>query len=161
MTTDSATDPALLHDEVAQIAARSVLCWLATVDGDGQPSVSPKELFAIVDANHVVIANIASPASARNLRAQPRVCVSFIDVLVQKGWKVFGTAHEVRPADEGFASWAAPLLDRAGTRFPLRSVFVVRATALRRILAPSYLLYPHETTEASQVAAARAAYRLP
>ena len=109
----------------------------------------------------LTIATIASPASARNLRAQSRVCVSFIDVLVQKGCKVFGTAHEVRPADDGFAPWSAPLLDRAGTRFPLCGIFVVRAKALQRILVPSCLLDPHETMEASQVASARAACRLP
>lgn len=25
----------------------SVLCWLATVDADGQPNVSPKEIFCM------------------------------------------------------------------------------------------------------------------
>jgi predicted pyridoxine 5'-phosphate oxidase superfamily flavin-nucleotide-binding protein len=150
----------LLSDEVCRIAARSVLCWLATVDDEGQPSVSPKEIFAISDGDHLVIANIASPGSARNIRRNPRVCVSFVDVLVQKGWKVSGSAREIMPADEAFGRWAAPLLHRAGPRFPVRSVFLVRARSLQPILAPAYLLHPRETTEASQVAAAMAAYRL-
>lgn len=157
---DRQCHPSLLSDEVIRIAARSVLCWLATVDGEGQPSVSPKEIFAIFDADHLVIANIASPGSARNIRCNPRVCVSFIDVLVQKGWKVSGTAREILPSQEAFAQWAAPLLHKAGPRFPVHSVFVVQASRLRSILAPSYLLHPGQTTEDSQVDAATAAYRL-
>jgi hypothetical protein len=37
---------------------------------------------------------------------------------------------------------------------------VVKALAVEPILAPSYRLYPSETTEASQVASALKAYRV-
>ncbi|WP_353245052.1 pyridoxamine 5'-phosphate oxidase family protein, partial [Limnohabitans sp.] len=37
----------LLHEPVQEAARRSVLCWLATVDAEGQPNVSPKEVWAI------------------------------------------------------------------------------------------------------------------
>jgi hypothetical protein len=40
---------------------------LATVDAQGQPNVSPKEVWAIADDQHVVVANIASPVTARNI----------------------------------------------------------------------------------------------
>ena len=70
-------------------------------------------------------------------------------MLVQKGWKVLGTAREIAPSDEAFALWAAPLLHKAGPRFPVRSVLVVRAYNLQPILAPSYLLHPEGTTEES------------
>jgi hypothetical protein len=46
----------------------------------------------------------------------------------------------------------------AGDRFPIHSVFLVRATAVEPIVAPSYRLYPSETTEASQVQAALCTY---
>jgi hypothetical protein len=46
----------------------------------------------------------------------------------------------------------------AGPRFPVHSVIVVRATAFEPILAPSYRLYPAETTEQAQVASAMRAY---
>jgi hypothetical protein len=52
----------------------------------------------------------------------------------------------------------APLRALAGDRFPIRSVFVVRAVAVEAIVAPSYWLFPDETTEASQERAALRAY---
>jgi uncharacterized protein len=88
----------------------------------------------------------------------PRVCASFIDVFVQKGFKVIGTARNVGAQDKEFSLWAAPLQAMAGPRFPIRSVLVIRATRIEPILAPSYRLYPAETTEQSQVASAMRAY---
>ena len=148
----------MLPPDLLNSAKRSVLCWLATVDEIGQPNVSPKEIFAPFDDDHLVIANIASPTSVRNLRKNHQVCVSFIDVFVQKGFKVVGTARNIGPEDPEFQYWSAPLHALAGPRFPLRSVIVVKATAVEPIVAPSYRLYPAETTEQSQVESAMRTY---
>lgn len=148
----------MLSPEVQNFAARSVLCWLATVDENGQPNVSPKEIFTAVDTEYLVVANIASPTSVRNIEVNPLVCVSFIDVFVQKGFKVSGMARNVRRGDAEFSRWAAPLVPMAGTRFTIHSVLVVRATAIESILAPSYRLYPAETTEQVQVESAMRSY---
>jgi predicted pyridoxine 5'-phosphate oxidase superfamily flavin-nucleotide-binding protein len=148
----------MLTPKVQIAARRSVLCWLATVDDAGQPNVSPKEIFAIFGSDHLVIANIASPTSVRNIGLNPSVCVSFVDIFAQKGFKVIGTARNVRAEDKGFSLWAAPLLAMAGPRFPVRSVLVIGVTRVEPILAPSYRLYPAETTEQSQVASAMRVY---
>ena len=76
----------MLDTTVLNAMNTSVLCWLATCDALGQPNVSPKEVFAAVDAGHLVIAHIASPNSVRNLAANPRVCVSFVTVFTQIGF---------------------------------------------------------------------------
>jgi predicted pyridoxine 5'-phosphate oxidase superfamily flavin-nucleotide-binding protein len=148
----------MLTDAVREAARRSVLCWLATADAEGQPNVSPKEVWAIADDAHVVVANIASPISARNIAHQPQVCLSFVDVFVQKGFKLVGTAREVRAADPEFSNWAAPLLSTVSQRFVIHSVLVIRVTSAAPIVAPSYRFYPDETTEASQIASAMRAY---
>lgn len=129
--------PNLLTPDHKAMAERSVLCWLATASATGQPNVSPKELFAVVDDEHVVVANIASPVSAKNIRANAQVCLSFVDVFAQKGYKVTGEARDIIPADAEFARWAEPLQKTAGDRFPIRSVFLIRATAVETIIAPA------------------------
>jgi uncharacterized protein len=150
----------LLSEEVVEMASRSVLCWLATVSPDGQPNVSPKEIWAPFDAAHLVVANIASPTSVRNLRQSPRVCLSFIDILVQKGFKIAGTAQNIGRDDPSFGPWAAPLLAMAEPRFKVHSVIVIHASSVEPILAPSYRLYPSQTTEEGQIASARRTYGL-
>lgn len=148
----------MLSLQIKEFARRSVLCWLATVDESGQPNVSPKEIFAVLDSDHLVIANIASAGSARNIERNALVCVAFIDVFVQKGFKVTGAALNVRKTDPDFFRWATQLVEKAGPRFAIQSVFVVKAGAVEEILAPSYRIYPTETTEESQAASAMQAY---
>jgi predicted pyridoxine 5'-phosphate oxidase superfamily flavin-nucleotide-binding protein len=150
----------MLSPKVQEFASRSVLCWLATVDDSGQPNVSPKEIFPVFDSEHLVIANIASPSSARNIDANSRVCVSFVDVFIQKGFKVTGVARNVKTHEPDFCHWCTPLARMAGPRFPIHSVFVVQATAVEPILAPSYRLHPEETSEESQIASAMQSYRV-
>ncbi|MBX7228037.1 MAG: pyridoxamine 5'-phosphate oxidase family protein [Burkholderiaceae bacterium] len=142
------------------MAERSVLCWLATADDSGQPNVSPKEVFAVADDEHIVVANIASPGSAKNIHINSKVCLSFIDVFAQKGFKVYGVASDVKQGQTEYFRWVEPLRMMAGDRFPIQSIFVVRGTAVEPIIAPSYRLYPRETTEASQVQAALRTYRV-
>lgn len=140
----------MLTPHILEAMNASVLCWLATCDAQGQPNVSPKEVFAAVDAQHLVIAHIASPSSVRNIGQQPRVCVSFVDVLAQKGFKLQGLADVLMPENADFETWAAPLKPMVGTRFPLRGVIRIRVTGGQPIVAPSYALYP-DTTETTQI----------
>jgi predicted pyridoxine 5'-phosphate oxidase superfamily flavin-nucleotide-binding protein len=150
----------LLNESVREAARRSVLCWLATVDAEGQPNVSPKEVWAIADEQHVVVAHIASPISARNIAQHPQVCLSFVDVFVQKGFKLIGNAREVGAGNAEFSTWAKPLLAMVGQRFTIQSVLVIQVQSVAAIVAPSYRFYPDVTTEASQVASAMRTYNV-
>jgi len=129
---------------------KSVLCWLATSDADGQPNVSPKEVFCLgPDGTEVLIADIASPVSRRNIATNPRVCLSLLDVFSQKGAKAYGTADVIDAADDLFPSLAAPLVAMAPPPFKIRGVIRVKIVKVAPIVAPSYALYP-ERTEAEQ-----------
>ncbi|WP_347484406.1 pyridoxamine 5'-phosphate oxidase family protein [Vandammella animalimorsus] len=143
---------------IRQAAQDSVLCWLATVDEAGWPNVSPKEIFAVLDDEHLVIAHIASPQSVRNIERHPQVCVSFVDVFKQKGFKLRGHAQLACAGDASFAAWSAPLAPLAGERFTIAAVIRVRVTHAEPVLAPSYRFYPESTTEAGQQASALARY---
>ncbi|MEG1768269.1 MAG: pyridoxamine 5'-phosphate oxidase family protein [Comamonas sp.] len=148
----------MLTPDIVESTRKSILCWLATADAQGIPNVSPKEIFAVFDDEHLVIANIASPQSAANIAANPNVCVSLVDVFTQKGFKLTGRALNIAPDAPAFARWAGPVLEKAGPRFPVRSVFVVQVLATARIVAPSYWLHPEETTEQKQIEGAYRAY---
>jgi len=76
----------------------SVLCWLATVDADGQPNVSPKEIFCMgAGPNEVLVAEIASPVSKRNLSKNPKVCISAVDIFAQRVSRPTEPPHSLLP----------------------------------------------------------------
>ncbi|MFD1746106.1 pyridoxamine 5'-phosphate oxidase family protein [Rhizobium helianthi] len=136
-----------LNETVKNEIKNSVLCWLATVDAGGTPNVTPKEIFSYVGNDRIVIADIASSNSVRNIRAQPRVCVSFVDVFRQRGFKIIGTATVIAPEEENFAILGAELLQMAGKDYPIRNVISIEVEKVSRIWAPSYALFPERTEE--------------
>lgn len=147
----------MLTDDVLDYINRSVLCWLATVDAEGAPNVSPKEVFAAIGQHSVAIANIASPSSVRNIQVNARVCASFVDVFIQKGYKLQGTAEIVVPADSRYPELLAPLTKITNGLFRIHSIISMRVTAVEPIIAPSYRLLSG-TTEESQISGAMRAY---
>jgi predicted pyridoxine 5'-phosphate oxidase superfamily flavin-nucleotide-binding protein len=147
----------MFNAEFHRLMHSSVLCWLATVDGSGQPNVSPKEVFAAIGDRHLVLANIASPTSVRNVLAGSRACASFIDIFVQKGYKVIGPAKYVRRDSPEFAQWGESLVDIAEPKFKVHGLIVVEAECVESIVAPSYRLDPN-LSEVSQVMSALKTY---
>ncbi|MFM7403785.1 MAG: pyridoxamine 5'-phosphate oxidase family protein [Erythrobacter sp.] len=140
----------VINDAVREDIRNSVLCWLATVDEDGQPNVSPKEIFTDHGDNVILIADIASPVSVRNIQRQPLVCVSFVDVFRQRGFKIAGCARLIPPEHPEFAFAGARLQALAGEDFKVRQAIYVTATRISRIWAPSYALFPDRTIEEQQ-----------
>lgn len=137
----------MLNEAIRTDIANSVLCWLATLDAEGTPNVSPKEIFAAHGDDRIVIADIASPVSVKNLRANPRACVSFIDIFRQRGFKIVGTARIFGADEADFAVVGADLLEMAGPDFPIRHVISIGIEHVSRIWAPSYRLFPDRTEE--------------
>ena len=147
----------MLSADVHRLIDESVLCWLATSSASGQPSVSPKEVFAAFDQDSIIIANIASPNSSRNIRDNGRACVSFVNVFTQKGYQISGAAVRLRSGDEGYPDIERVLLRITEGKFPFKSVFRVMAEEVNPILAPRYRLYPG-TTEQDQIESAMMSY---
>ena len=136
-----------INDAVRANIDKSILCWLATVGADGVPNVSPKEIFASYGDDRIVIADIASASSVKNIAGHPDVCVSFIDVFRQRGFKLTGVASIIPPDMEDFAIVGAQLLSMAGRDFPVRNVISVEVRKVAPIWAPSYALFPDRTEE--------------
>ncbi len=147
----------MITPTIAASIDESVLCWLATVDTEGQPNVSPKEVFKAFGEKNLLIAHIASPISVQNIVHNPQVCVSFVHVFKQKGYKLKGQARILTPGDAGFEERHTLLYQLAGDRFAIKSVIDVSVTEAAPIVAPSYYLFP-ETTESSQVESAMDTY---
>lgn len=148
----------MLTPDIKKYIDQSVLCWLATVSKDGIPNVSPKEIFTYLDGEHIGIAHIASPNSIRNIKINPNVCVSFVDIFVQKGYKLVGQAEIISKTAPIFKVEAAKILKMAGAAFPVQALLKIKVTKTAPILAPSYFMYPEKTTEENQINEALKAY---
>mgnify|MGYP000158759077 CR=1 FL=1 len=144
-------------EEIKQYLDQSVLCWLATASIDQMPNVSPKEIFSFYQDQYILIANIASPQTVQNIEQNPNVCVSFIDIFVQKGYQLKGTARIISSSDTEFKTLEPSLLKLTKGQFPFSSITKIKIKSSKKVIAPRYLLYPN-TTEEDQIKRAQQTY---
>lgn len=149
----------MLTTEVKKYIEKCVLCWLATSSEQNKPNVSPKEIFTYQGDNTLLIANIASSNSICNIKENPNVCVSFVDVFIQKGYKLKGTASLINKGDIDFNEKLKPLTDLFTDQFPIKSAIKIEVTNVDTIQAPSYFLYP-DRTEQFQIKSAMETYKV-
>ncbi|BDS13910.1 hypothetical protein [Aureispira anguillae] len=85
--------------------------------------------------------------------------MSFIDILVQKGFQVKGKARIVKKMDAEFPTMEKILLEMTGGMFPFATITAITVEEVKPIVAPKYILYK-ETTEEEQIESAKKAYRI-
>ncbi len=147
----------MLTPEIKHYIDRCVLCWLATSSKDNMPNVSPKEAYTYHGDQEIVIANIASPQTVQNIEDNPNVCISFVEVYIQKGFQIKGTARIVQKGEEGFEEYQQGLEKLTKGKYPYPSITVITAKDIKRIIAPSYFLFP-EITEQEMIEESRKSY---
>ncbi|MGC3995541.1 MAG: pyridoxamine 5'-phosphate oxidase family protein [Propionicimonas sp.] len=128
---DVKDDGRVLDSESIKLLSGAVLCWLATADVSGNPSVSPKEIFFVRSPDEILIADIASPRSTRNVIQNAQACVAVIDVFEQRGLQVYGVADVIRAGEPEWDVLSAPLIELAGDAFPVRSVIRLSVERVR------------------------------
>lgn len=134
----------MLSTEIKKSIHDSVLCWLATSSSNNIPNVSPKEVFTYFGDSVILVANIASPQTVRNIKENQQVCISFIDVFFQKGFQVKGSASIIKKADPDFKKFSAPLLEITKGEYPFSSLTTIKVNSVKPIIAPSYILFPEK-----------------
>ena len=147
-----------LEKEIIKYINQSVLCWLATSSSENIPNVSPKEIFTHYE-NDIIVANIASPQTVKNIKENPNICISFIDILVQKGYQLKGKAVIIEKDNFQFDRLSKKLTAMTDGKFPFKSITKIKIDKAKPILAPKYVLYPN-TTEEELIESAKRAYGL-
>ncbi|MGJ8714241.1 MAG: pyridoxamine 5'-phosphate oxidase family protein [Maribacter stanieri] len=149
----------MLTKEIEAAIDDSVLCWLATSSANNMPNLSPKEIFCYFEDDTIIVANIASPQTVKNIRANKNVCISFIDILKQKGFQLKGAAEIIEKSATDFSKMEKMLLHLTEGKFPFATITKITITSSKPIIAPKYLLYPN-TTEEQQIESAKKSYGL-
>ena len=129
----------ILTETMTRMIGEQRLAYAATVCPDGTPNLSPKATVTPWDDDHLVFADIASPRTIRNLRANPAIEINVVDPLRRKGWRFKGRA-EVFDAGPRFLELRAFFAGR-GVIDPerrIRSVVLVRVERAEPLISPVY-----------------------
>ena len=86
----------VLTADMQRVVLEQRLGYHATVRPDGTPNLSPKGTTSVFDDEHLFFAEIRSPQTLANLRANPAIEVNVVDAFARRGYRFKGTAtiHE-------------------------------------------------------------------
>jgi uncharacterized protein len=115
------------------------LGFVATVCADGTPNLSPKGSTAVWDEDHLVFADLRSPGTVENLRANASVEINVVDQLVRKGYRFKGTGvvhTDGEVFERGVRFYEARGTVRARDR--IRGIVIVTVERAWPVTSPSY-----------------------
>src|SRR5260221_12482080 len=84
-----------LTEDMKRIINEQRLGFVASVCPDGTPNLSPKGTTAVWDDEHLIFADIRSPQTVQNLRANPAIEVNVVDPIARRGYRFKGQATVV------------------------------------------------------------------
>jgi hypothetical protein len=126
----------VLTDEMQRLVETQQLGFIATVCPNGTPNLSPKGTTAVLDDDHLVFADIHSPRTVANLRANPAIEINVVDVLTRKGFRFKGAARIVEDGPEFGA--LLEFYRRRGSTSHKRCFVVVKVTKAAPLISPAY-----------------------
>jgi hypothetical protein len=132
-----------LTDDMQRVVTEQRLGFVATVCPDGTPNLSPKGTLTVWDDDHLVFADIRSPATLRNLRLNPAVEINVVDPIVRKGYRFKGKATVVDRGplkDEIREFYASRWIDtgKSMVELELRSFVLIKVEEALALVSPSY-----------------------
>ena len=80
----------MLTDEAKKAIAEISPSLVATASGTGKPNVSAKGSLRVLDDEHVVFADIASPRTVANIKENSQVAVICLDAAKRTGCRIWG-----------------------------------------------------------------------
>ena len=126
----------MLTADMKRLVGDHPLGFVATVSPGGTPNLSPKGTFAVIDDKTLAFADVRSPQTVRNLKANPRLEVNFVDPFVRRGYRFSGPARLVNRGEPGFDSILEKLRSSFASR--IRTVVVVTVEKAAPLTSPSY-----------------------
>jgi len=123
----------ILTDDMKRIVREQRLGFVATVCADGTPNLSPKGTTAVWGDEHLVFADIRSPATVANLRRNTAVEVNVVDPILRKGYRFKGTAEILI---EG--ALFQELFDFYGRNPRIRNIVLIKVKEALPLISPAY-----------------------
>jgi predicted pyridoxine 5'-phosphate oxidase superfamily flavin-nucleotide-binding protein len=147
----------ILTADMRRVLDEQQLGFVATVTPDGRPNLSPKGTTRAWDYDHITFADICSPNTVANLKANPAIEINVVDPILRKGWRFKGVAQVLSQGplyDEIEQSYRA-----RGSANPFRHIVLMTVARAEPLWSPSYDLGKTEAEVAEVWEAKRDALR--
>ncbi|HEX4183611.1 MAG TPA: pyridoxamine 5'-phosphate oxidase family protein [Caulobacteraceae bacterium] len=124
--------------DVKAVIKRAILSFVATINEDGTPNLSPKASLTVVNGA-LYFADIASPQTLANLDRNPAVSINVVDVFERRGYRFEGRGLILSPDGDEFSAIANWVRATNGPEYPIDHVVKIETTSITPLLSPAHV----------------------
>ncbi len=137
-----------LTEEMKSVVREQRLGFMATVNTDGTPNLSPKGTTIVWDDDHLAFADLASPGTVANLRRNPSIEICLVDQFLRKGYRFKGAATVLSEGplfEEVLNTYKTGGMGVQRVAHTIKRVVVVKVERALPLVSPGY--FPGVTEE--------------
>ena len=124
--------------DIEAIIKQALLSFVATVNEDGTPNLSPKASLT-VRTGVLYFADIASPRTIVNLKRNPAIEINVVDVFQRRGYRFTGRALILERSDSEYLMIADWVRATNGPEYPVDHVVKIETTSISPLLSPAHV----------------------
>jgi len=128
----------VITDGMVDIIRRAALSFVATINPDGSPNLSPKASL-MARGDMLYFADIASPRTISNLQRNPAIAINVVDIFSRRGYRFSGEAEVIGPQDPDFSPVAEWVWSVNGREYPVNHVVRIHVREALPVLSPAYV----------------------
>jgi len=117
------------------------LCFAATICEDGTANLSSKGTLTVLDDDHLIFVDLASPQTVKNLRTNPSIEINVVDPVIRKGFRFKGRGVVVDPGerfDELLERFTSGLRAVRDAKARIRHIVVIEVDRALPLVSPAY-----------------------
>jgi hypothetical protein len=127
-----------ITSDVEAIIERAILSFVATINEDGTPNLSPKASLTVRDGV-LYFADIASPQTISNVRRSPAVEINVVDIFQRRGYRFKGSASILKPGTREYSMIADWVWETNGREYPVDHVVRIETSSITALLSPAHV----------------------
>ena len=124
--------------DMEAIIKQAILSFVATVNEDGTPNLSPKASLTVTKGV-LYFADIASPRTILNLKRNPAVEINVVDIFQRRGYRFKGRALILPPGEDEYLMIADWVRATNGLEYPVNHVVKIETTSITPLLSPAHV----------------------
>ncbi|WP_250504554.1 pyridoxamine 5'-phosphate oxidase family protein [Caballeronia sp. AZ7_KS35] len=127
-----------IRADAESIIRKAILSFVATVNEDGTPNLSPKASL-IVRNGTLYFADIASPRTIRNMKRNPAVEINVVDIFQRRDYRFKGRALILSADNPEYMAIAEWVKAPNGHEYPVNHVVKIEAISITPLLSPAHV----------------------
>lgn len=124
--------------DMEAIIEQAILSFVATVNDDCTPNLSPKASLTVRDGI-LYFSDIASPRTVLNLKRNPSVEINVVDIFQRRGYRFSGRGLVLAPNDARSVMIANWVRATNGPEYPVDHVVKIEINSITELLSPAHI----------------------